>query len=141
MLNYSDDTDRWKFLSKELALKQEVINRTKTELRELSDQLMEKGKEMVNLREENFMLDQEVYSVQEQLQVEMQIANQQFLDIPKDIVQLPVHELRSHLLSASSAYLSLLNHNKSLKDKLQQVALQVQDLEKVQEELLQKQNS
>ena len=76
MLNYSDDTDRWKFLTKELALKQEVINRTKTELRELSDQLKEKGKEMVNLREENFMLDQEVYSVQEQLQVEMQIANQ-----------------------------------------------------------------
>ena len=73
--------------------------------------------------------------------MEMQIANQQFLDIPKDIVQLPVHELRSHLLSASSAYLSLLNHNKSLKDKLQQVALQVQDLEKVQEELLHKQNS
>ena len=63
MLNYSDDVDRWKLLSKELALKQEIINRTKTELRELSDQLKEKGKEMVGLREENFMVDQEVYSV------------------------------------------------------------------------------
>jgi len=37
MLDYQNTSDRWKLLSKELQLKQEVINRQKTTLKELTD--------------------------------------------------------------------------------------------------------
>lgn len=39
MLDYTNVADRWKLLSKELILKQEVINRNKSELYSLSDQI------------------------------------------------------------------------------------------------------
>jgi hypothetical protein len=57
MLDYTSVPDRWKLLSKELVLKQEVINRNKKELKELSDQIKTKGHEIVALRSENFLLD------------------------------------------------------------------------------------
>ena len=83
MNSYADPKDRWKLLSKELQIKQEVINRTKSEIQEKSDQLMEKGHEVVRLREENLLIEQEIYELQEKLKVEMQIANQQSINLPK----------------------------------------------------------
>lgn len=57
MLDYSNERDRWKLLSKELILKQEVINRQKTELQQLNNQLKEKANEISQLRNQNFLLD------------------------------------------------------------------------------------
>lgn len=61
MNDYSDERDRWKLLSREVQLKQEVINRTKSDLHEKSSKLKEKGQEMVRYREELQLLEQECY--------------------------------------------------------------------------------
>ena len=63
MNDYEEDKDRWKLLSRELQLKQEVINRVKQDLREKSDQIKEKGIDMVRMREENHLLGQEIYDL------------------------------------------------------------------------------
>ena len=65
--NYTDDRERWKLLSQELALKQEVINRAKQELQDKSEKLKEQGKETVKLRQENFLLDQETFELTQTL--------------------------------------------------------------------------
>ena len=76
MNDYQDPKDRWKLLSKELALKEEIINRVKQDLHEKSTNLKEKGKDMVRMREEVHLLDQEIYELTEKLKVETRIANQ-----------------------------------------------------------------
>ena len=124
MLDYSNNTDRWRLLSKELVLKQEVINRNKSSLKELTDKLKEKGNEIVLMRSENFLLDQEIYELDENLAVEREIQNMNER-IPPEISELTIHELRGHLLSASQEYLTLMAHNKTVKEKLKKCALAV----------------
>jgi len=91
MIDYSNENDRWKLLSKELILKQEVINRNKLILKELSDQLKEKGQEVVLLRSENFMLDQELYDLNETLMIERRIDSINSNQIPPEIMELSMH--------------------------------------------------
>ena len=57
------------------------------------------------------------------------------MKIPTEIQNLQLHEVRSHLLSSSQAYMTLLQTNKGFKDKLQKVSLQLKDLPKYKEEL------
>ena len=35
------------------------------------------------------------------MQLEINISNRDYIDVPKEIKELPLHELRTHLLSAS----------------------------------------
>ena len=84
MINYSDEADRWKLLSKELILKQEVINRNKAELKNLQDQIKDKGHEMTSLRSENFLLDQQIYELKENLIIEQRILSTTST-LPKEI--------------------------------------------------------
>ncbi len=62
------------------------------------------------------------------------------MDVPKEIKELPLHELRTHLLSASQAFVTLIGNNTNLREKLRKVAIEVQDSKKYEDELLQKQN-
>ena len=45
--------------------------------------------------------------------------------LPPDIQKLSTHDLRTHLLSASQEYYSVIGHNKALKSKLKKCALAV----------------
>ena len=73
MNNYADPKERWKLLSQELALKQEVIKRAKQDLSEKNVKMKEHGRDAVKLREENFLLDQEVYELSQTLKIEKDI--------------------------------------------------------------------
>lgn len=55
---------------------------------------------MSALRSENFLLDQAIYELKENLLIEHKIHNNNAI-IPKEIQNLSIHDLRSHLLSAS----------------------------------------
>ena len=105
MNDYEDPKDRWKLLSKELSLKQEVINRVKQDLHEKDTQLKDKGQEVVKMREEVHLLDQENYELTEKLRVEQSIANQTNVEIPKYIMTTPLHDLRTGLLAGAHSYL------------------------------------
>ena len=131
MNDYEDDKDRWKLLSRELQLKQEVINRVKQDLREKSDQIKEKGIDMVRMREENHLLGQEIYDLQSKLQTEASIANQQDMEFPKQIAQLPIHDLRTSLLASAQTYMQLQTESKEFKEKLRKIGLSVKDLDKL----------
>jgi len=50
--DYETTRDRWKFLSKELQLKQEFLQRTVKDIQEKSDELKTTGREILNLRKD-----------------------------------------------------------------------------------------
>jgi|LauGreDrversion4_2_1035121.scaffolds.fasta_scaffold486845_1 hypothetical protein len=47
-----EERDRWQLYSKELQVKQEVLHRTMKQIKDLSDELKNRGKEVLNLRKE-----------------------------------------------------------------------------------------
>lgn len=95
---------------------------------------------MVRYREELQTLEQECYEVQSRLNVELRIQNSIPQDLPKKIIQLPLHDLRNHLLSSSQTYMALQTQTREFKDKIQKVADQVQDMPKMEAQLRQKES-
>jgi len=63
MNNYLDTKERWKLLSKELELKQEVIDRVLIKIDQKSHQLKDKGILLVRMREENNQLDKDIFKM------------------------------------------------------------------------------
>lgn len=95
---------------------------------------------MVRMREENHLLAQEIYELQQKLQVEARIANQTNMDIPKSVQQIPLHELRTSLLASAQTYMQLQTESKEFKEKLRKIGLSVKDLDKLQSDLREKQS-
>ena len=90
---------------------------------------------MVRMREENHLLAQEIYELQQKLQVEARIANQTNMEIPKLVQQIPLHDLRTGLLASAQTYMQLQTESKEFKEKLRRIGLSVKDLDKLQAEL------
>lgn len=76
-------------------------------MHEKDTQLKDKGQDVVKMREEVHLLDQEIYELTEKLRVEQSIANQNIIDIPKYILTTPLHDLRTGLLAGAHSYLQL----------------------------------
>ena len=57
--DFFDERDRWQLYSKELQIKQEVLQRTMKQIKDLSDELKSRGKEVLNMRKEVKALHQD----------------------------------------------------------------------------------
>ena len=82
--DYFDEKDRWQFLSKELAQKQELIHRTQKDINNKSDELKKKGNEILELRAGIKSLKLENFKLHQKLEAEEAVERR--VEMTKDIV-------------------------------------------------------
>ena len=96
------DKERWQILSKELAQKQEIINRMMKEVDEKKQSLKLTGAEIVDLRRSIKLLQNENAILRRRLGEEEQIQLSQM--VTKEISKMSGEELRSKILKLAQAY-------------------------------------
>lgn len=96
------DKERWQVLSKELAQKQEIINRMMKEIDEKKQSLKLTGAEIVDLRRSIKLLQNENAILRRRLGEEEQIQLSQM--VTKEISKMSGEELRTKILKLAQAY-------------------------------------
>jgi chromosome segregation ATPase len=101
-LEGTGDKERWQILSKELAQKQEIINRMMKEIDEKKQSLKLTGAEIVDLRRSIKLLQNENAILRRRLGEEEQIQLSQM--VTKEIAKMSSEELRVKIVKLAQAY-------------------------------------
>ena len=82
--DFFNERDRWQFLSKEVQQKQELIHRVQKDINDKSDELKNKGQEILQLRTSIKQLKLENYKLHQKVEAEESVERD--VEITKDII-------------------------------------------------------
>ena len=128
--DFLDDRDRWQFLSKELAQKQELIHQVVRKTIDSNDTAKEKADEINLLKSAIMALQSESEKLSKQARIEDMIQKG-FKEIPKEIEVMKLEELRKQLVTTAMSYKSEKLRNVEYSKKLNQAFKQTSRREEV----------
>jgi outer membrane PBP1 activator LpoA protein len=134
--DFFDERDRWQLYSKELQIKQEVLQRAMKQIKDLSDELKTRGKEVLTLRKDVKAMQQD-NSRKHQVLREEEIIERAAQD-PERVQAtqaMTVPELKTRLLKLAQAYKAGRVRNSEFEEQIKQAYKDVEAIPKLQREL------
>jgi hypothetical protein len=134
--DFFDERDRWQLYSKELQIKQEVLQRTMKQTKDLSDELKTRGKEVLSLRKDVKVLQQDNSRKHQALREEEMIERAaQDPERVQATQAMTVPELKTRLLKLAQAYKAARVRNSEFEEQIKQAYKDVEAIPKLQREL------